>query len=89
MNRREFVGSAAAGAALLAGVPDGHPLTGVVHTAGVVDDATVAGLTPEHLDTVFAPKADAAWHLHDLTRHLDLAAFVTYSSVAGTFGSPA
>ncbi|MGC9502003.1 beta-ketoacyl synthase N-terminal-like domain-containing protein, partial [Streptomyces sp. WG7] len=32
------------------------------------------------------PKVDAALHLHDLTRHLDLADFVLFSSAAGTFG---
>ncbi|MFJ4990218.1 SDR family NAD(P)-dependent oxidoreductase [Streptomyces sp. NPDC088732] len=71
-------------AALLASVPAGHPLTAVIHTAGVLDDATLTSLTPERLDTVLAPKADAAWHLHELTRDLPLSAFVLYSSLAGT-----
>ncbi|MER6074408.1 type I polyketide synthase [Streptomyces sp. NPDC001817] len=70
-------------AGLLAGIPDAHPLTGIVHTAGVVDDGLVTSLTPERLDTVLRPKADAAWHLHDLTRDLGLKAFVLYSSTAG------
>ncbi|MFF7452585.1 SDR family NAD(P)-dependent oxidoreductase [Kitasatospora sp. NPDC008115] len=75
-------------ATLLAGIPDEHPLTAVVHTAGALADATVEKITLDSLDTVLAPKADAAWNLHVQTRHLDLAAFVLYSSAAGSLGSP-
>ncbi|MEU6798169.1 SDR family NAD(P)-dependent oxidoreductase [Nonomuraea wenchangensis] len=75
-------------AALLAGIPAEHPLTGVVHAAGVLDDATIASLTPDRLAAVLRPKADSAWHLHDLTRSQDVALFVMFSSAAGLLGSP-
>ncbi|OEV02813.1 type I polyketide synthase [Streptomyces oceani] len=64
------------------------PLSAVVHLAGVVADASVENLTPEMVDRVFQPKVDAAWHLHELTKGLNLSQFVLYSSVAGTFGTP-
>ncbi|OLT24283.1 hypothetical protein BJF83_07435 [Nocardiopsis sp. CNR-923] len=74
-------------AAVLADVPDDHPLTAVVHAAGVLDDATVGALTPDRVRAVFRPKVDAAWNLHELTRDLPLSAFVLFSSVAGVVGT--
>ncbi|MFG7940491.1 type I polyketide synthase [Streptomyces cacaoi] len=75
-------------AAVLAAIPDEHPLTAVVHAAGVLSDATVDALTPAQLETVLRPKADAADNLHELTADADLAAFVLFSSLAGTLGGP-
>ncbi|MFJ6480566.1 SDR family NAD(P)-dependent oxidoreductase, partial [Streptomyces sp. NPDC091682] len=72
---------------LLKGIPEEHPLTGVLHTAGVLDDATLASLTPERLDGVLRPKVDAAVNLHELTAGRPLSAFVLFSSLAGTMGS--
>ncbi|MGW0769414.1 SDR family NAD(P)-dependent oxidoreductase [Streptomyces sp. NPDC002676] len=72
----------------LAQVPAEHPLRAVVHTAGVLDDGVLEALTPERVSRVLRPKADGAWHLHTLTRHLDLSAFVLFSSVAGVIGGP-
>jgi hypothetical protein len=59
----------------------------VIHTAGALDDGVLGALTPERLDAVLRPKIDAALHLHELTRDLDLAAFALYSSMAGLLGT--
>ncbi|MFG1919657.1 SDR family NAD(P)-dependent oxidoreductase, partial [Micromonospora sp. NPDC048898] len=75
-------------AALLADVDPAHPITAVIHAAGVLGDATIGSLTPERLHAVLAAKADAARHLHEQTRGLDLSAFVLFSSAAGVFGNP-
>uniref|UniRef100_UPI0007835E66 type I polyketide synthase n=1 Tax=Herbidospora sakaeratensis TaxID=564415 RepID=UPI0007835E66 len=74
-------------AGLLAGVPADVPLTGVVHTAGVLDDGVVGSLTADRVDAVMRPKADGAWHLHRLTAGLDLDFFALFSSAAATFGA--
>ncbi|MDN0201189.1 type I polyketide synthase [Streptomyces sp. S.PNR 29] len=73
---------------VIAGIPSRHPLRAVVHAAGVLDDAVVTSLGTGHLDRVLAPKIDGTVNLHALTRHLDLDAFVLFSSFAGTVGSP-
>ncbi|WP_238432044.1 type I polyketide synthase [Streptomyces cavernae] len=72
--------------ALLGSIPAAHPLTAVVHAAGRLDDGVVATMTEEQLHRVLAAKVDGAWHLHELTRDLDLASFTLFSSAAGLFG---
>nr|WP_107439673.1 type I polyketide synthase [Streptomyces phaeoluteigriseus] len=74
-------------AELIAAVPDEHPLTAVIHCAAVLDDGVVEALTEDRVDSVLAPKARGAWYLHELTRHLDLAAFVLFSSIASLLGT--
>ncbi len=74
--------------AVLASVPVGCPVTGVVHAAGVLDDATIESLGVEQVDRVFLPKVDAALVLDELTAGMELSAFVVFSSVAGTLGTP-
>ncbi len=74
-------------AALLAGLPEDAPLTAVVHAAGTVDDGVLDDLTPERLAAAQQARAQGALHLDELTRGLDLTAFVLCSSVAGTVGT--
>nr|WP_285801922.1 type I polyketide synthase [Streptomyces sp. McG3] len=83
------VGDRDALAAVLGAVPAAHPLTAVIHTAGVLDDGIVTSLTGDRFASVFRPKADAAWHLHELTREQPaLRTFVLFSSAASTLGTP-
>ncbi|NUT96435.1 MAG: SDR family NAD(P)-dependent oxidoreductase, partial [Saccharothrix sp.] len=69
----------------LAAVLAEHPVTAVVHAAGVVDDGVLDALTPEQVDRVLRPKVDAAWNLHELVGEVQ--AFVLYSSIAGVLGT--
>ncbi len=46
--------------ALLDAIPAEHPLSAVVHAAGVLDDGVIESLTAERVERVLAPKVDAA-----------------------------
>jgi mycoketide-CoA synthase len=73
---------------LLGSIPPEHPLGAVFHAAGVLADATIESMQPESIEPVLAPKADAAWHLHELSAGADLSHFVLFSSAAGVLGGP-
>ncbi|MFD0417101.1 type I polyketide synthase [Streptomyces sp. NPDC127108] len=75
-------------AQVLGEIPDDVPLTGVFHTAGVLDDGVLDGLTADRMASVFRAKAESARNLDELTRHADLSAFVLFSSLTGTVGAP-
>jgi acyl transferase domain-containing protein/NADPH:quinone reductase-like Zn-dependent oxidoreductase/acyl carrier protein len=71
----------------LAGLLAGIRPAGVVHAAGVLDDGVIQSLTPARIDAVMRPKADGAWHLHELTAGTDLEMFVLFSTMAATVGN--
>ncbi|MGO4429785.1 KR domain-containing protein, partial [Streptomyces sp. MCAF7] len=64
-----------------------HPLTGVVHAAGVLDDAMFPSQTPEGLARVWSAKATAAAQLHAITEGMQLGMFALFSSFASTLGT--
>jgi NADPH:quinone reductase-like Zn-dependent oxidoreductase/acyl carrier protein len=80
------VSDGAALATLIAGL--GAPLRGVIHAAGVLDDGVLLDQTWDRVRRVMAPKVNGAYHLHRLTRHLDLDFFVLFSAGAAWLGSP-
>ncbi|WP_436849183.1 SDR family NAD(P)-dependent oxidoreductase [Streptomyces atriruber] len=82
------VGDPASVAELVGKTDPSHPLTGVVHAAGVLEDAVVTAQTSEGLERVWAAKAAAAANLHEATRGMRLGLFVVFSSAAATLGSP-
>ncbi|MDH6142630.1 acyl transferase domain-containing protein [Kitasatospora sp. GP30] len=72
--------------AAVAGLLERHPVSAVVHAAGVLDDGVLDGMSVERVAGVLAPKVLGAWHLHELTTGLELDAFVLFSSLAGVIG---
>ncbi|MGV9701408.1 SDR family NAD(P)-dependent oxidoreductase [Streptomyces sp. NPDC003483] len=61
------------------------PITGVVHTAGVLDDATLATLTDDRVLSVLAPKVLGTALLTELVP--EATRFVLFASAAGLLGS--
>jgi acyl transferase domain-containing protein/NADPH:quinone reductase-like Zn-dependent oxidoreductase/NAD(P)-dependent dehydrogenase (short-subunit alcohol dehydrogenase family)/acyl carrier protein len=59
---------------------------GVLHAAGVLEDATIEQIDWTRFQHVLAPKMDGAWNLHALTRNDPLEFFVLFSSLASVLG---
>lgn len=74
-------------AAVLADIDASHPLKGIIHAAGLVDDGILQQQTPARFATVMQPKVAGAWNLHTLSQHLPLDFFVLFSSLASVLGS--
>ena len=64
------------------------PLRGVVHAAGVLDDAVLAQQNWDRFARVMEPKVRGGWHLHTLTANRKLDFFILFSSLASIAGAP-
>ncbi|MCM3922549.1 SDR family NAD(P)-dependent oxidoreductase, partial [Frankia sp. AiPs1] len=71
-----------------AATADGLALRGIVHSAMVLADAVISGITDEQVERVWRPKAEAAWRLHEATADRPLDWFVLYSSMSSLLGNP-
>lgn len=65
-----------------------YPLCGVLHTAGVLDDAIFVNQNKEKIQNAFKAKVEGTINLHELTRDRDLGFFILYSSFSSVLGSP-
>jgi NADP-dependent 3-hydroxy acid dehydrogenase YdfG len=74
-------------AEVVGAIPAEHPLTAVLHVAGILDDGTITSLTPRRLQRVLRPKVDAAINLHQLTKDRPDCDLILFSSVAGVLGN--
>ncbi|WP_131626788.1 type I polyketide synthase, partial [Parafrankia sp. BMG5.11] len=71
---------------VLAGIPAEQPLTAVVHAVGEVAGGLLETLSADRLGYLLDARIAGAAILHELTRGLDLSAFVVFSSAAGVLG---
>ncbi|OBB45793.1 type I polyketide synthase [Mycobacterium sp. 852002-51961_SCH5331710] len=66
----------------------GLPVRGVLHAAGVIEDAALSNITDELVERNWAPKVYGAWSLHTATVEQPLDWFCSFSSAAALVGSP-
>lgn len=64
------------------------PLRGIVHAAGITEDAMLDAITGPACARVMEPKVRGSWLLHRLSLGLDLDFLVFYSALASLVGSP-
>ncbi len=66
----------------------GLPLRGVLHAAGIIENASLASITDELLTGEWTPKVHGAWNLHEASLGQPLDWFCSFSSSAALLGSP-
>ena len=65
-----------------------HPLAGIFHAAGILDDGHLMQQNAERFRTVMLPKINGSWNLHQATKQMNLDFTVYFSSMASLLGSP-
>lgn len=63
-------------------------LKGIIHAAGILEDATLLSQDRPKFERVLAPKVQGSWNLHTASLSKSLDFFVLYSSIAATLGAP-
>ncbi len=66
----------------------GLEVRGVLHAAGVIEDATLTNITDELIERDWMPKVFGAWNLHHALDGQPLDWFCSFSSAAALVGSP-
>ena len=64
-----------------------HPLCGIIHAAGVLEDRTIAQQSWDRFAAALAPKVQGSWNLHRASQDRLLDFFVLFSSVSSTIGN--
>jgi phthiocerol/phenolphthiocerol synthesis type-I polyketide synthase C len=82
------VTDAAALEATLGMIRAAHPIGGVVHAAGVLEDGAAVAMDAGRFRRVLAPKLAAAEHLDRLTAGDPLSLFLLFGSATVAFGNP-
>lgn len=82
------VANADAVATLLQTAQTNAPVRGIIHAAGVIDDAGILKQTDVTIANVMAPKVQGALNLHAISQDLSLDHFICFSSIASLMGSP-
>ncbi|PWQ99246.1 type I polyketide synthase [Leucothrix arctica] len=75
-------------ATLLATAQKAAPVRGIIHAAGVIDDASILKQTDASIAKVMGPKVQGALNLHTQSQALQLDHFICFSSIASLMGSP-
>lgn len=63
------------------------PVSGIVHAAGVVEEAAVLDASESGFEAVMRPKLSGAWNLHRVSQDVEIEFFILFSSIAAVWGS--